>query len=255
MTRLRLYRRLLRLAAVIAQGLAMACWVSLRRRLGRDDPAYRQQLTRLFLDRLTATLPFRVQVRGELPDRPMLWLANHLSWTDIALLGSLTPLSFLSKSEVRRWPVIGWLAQQAGTLFIRRGAGDSAEVRQLLGDHLQAGRPLLIFPEGTTTDGTALRTFHARLLSCAIDAGVPLQPVALRYRRQGEPDRLTPFVGDDDLLSHLLRLLRDEEADVEIQLLTPIETTGLNRNSLARLSHAAIAEALYGSAEIERAAA
>ena len=113
----------------------------------------RQRLTRWFLARLGGALPFRVRVEGELPTQPMLWVANHVSWTDIPLLGALQPLSFLSKAEVRAWPVAGWLAHKAGTLFIRRGSGDSSQVGQQLTRHLQQGRNLLIFPEGTTTDG------------------------------------------------------------------------------------------------------
>jgi 1-acyl-sn-glycerol-3-phosphate acyltransferase len=97
----------------------------------------------------------------------MLWVSNHVSWTDIPLLGALQPLSFLSKAEVRDWPVAGWLAHKGGTQFIRRGAGDSSQVGQQLTRHLQQGHHLLIFPEGTTTDGLALRTFHGRLLSSA----------------------------------------------------------------------------------------
>jgi 1-acyl-sn-glycerol-3-phosphate acyltransferase len=250
MKQLRLYLRLLRLSAVLALGTLLAAAVSLLERLARHDlMALRQRLSRWFLARLAAALPFRLAVHGELPRAPMLWVSNHVSWTDIPLLGMLTPLSFLSKAEVRSWPLAGWLAQQAGTLFIRRGAGDGGLLNRQLGRHLQRGRQLLIFPEGTTGDGQALRTFHGRLLSSAIDSGVALQPVAIRYRRDGAPCRLAPFIGDDDLLSHLLRLLGGDVAEVQIQLLPPIDSTALNRNQLARRAHAAIAAALYGDGE------
>jgi 1-acyl-sn-glycerol-3-phosphate acyltransferase len=102
----------------------------------------------------------------------MLWVSNHVSWTDIPLLGMLTPLSFLSKAEVRHWPVAGWLAEKAGTLFIR-GGGDGQRLREQISGQLEQRQPLLIFPEGTTTDGRSLRTFHGRLLAGAIDHGTP----------------------------------------------------------------------------------
>ena len=248
MKKLRLSLRLLRLAAVLALGALLAAGVSLLERLVRHDLMNtRQRMTRWFLARLAGALPFRLQVSGELPEAPMLWVSNHVSWTDIPLLGMLAPLSFLSKAEVRDWPLAGWLAHKAGTLFIRRGAGDSSLLSQQLGTQLQRGRHLLIFPEGTTTDGQAVRTFHGRLLSSAIDSGVAVQPVAIRYRRGGQPCAIAPFVGDDDMRSHLLRLLGSDVAEVEIQLLAPIASHTLDRNQLARRAQAAVTRALFGA--------
>nr|WP_298138969.1 lysophospholipid acyltransferase family protein [uncultured Pseudomonas sp.] len=252
MKKLRLYLRLLRLLAVIALGSLLAAGVSLLERLVRHDlMPTRQRLTRWFLARLSAALPFSLSVEGELPRQPMLWVSNHVSWTDIPLLGMLAPLSFLSKAEVRAWPVAGWLAQKAGTLFIRRGSGDSGLVNQQLNRHLQRGRHLLIFPEGTTTDGLALRTFHGRLLSSAIDSGVAVQPVAIRYLRDGQPCDVAPFIGDDDMLSHLLRLLGSERAQVQVQLLAPIASRDLSRNALARQAQQAVSLALFGEIALE----
>ncbi|ERI51933.1 glycerol acyltransferase [Pseudomonas sp. EGD-AK9] len=245
MAQLRLSLRLAHLLLVIACGALLAGVVSLCERLVRHDlMALRQRLTRWFLARLSGALPFRVRIEGELPTQPMLWVANHVSWTDIPLLGALQPISFLSKAEVRTWPLAGWLAHKAGTLFIRRGSGDSNLVGQQLGRHLQRGRHLLIFPEGTTTDGLGLRTFHGRLLASAIDSGVPLQPVAIRYLRGGQPCPVAPFVGDDDMLSHLLRLLRSQAGEVQIQLLAPIASNSASRNELARQAQSRIAAAL-----------
>ncbi|WP_277374035.1 lysophospholipid acyltransferase family protein [Pseudomonas sp. AA-38] len=245
MAKLRLSLRLAHLALVILFGTLLAGIVSLCERVVRHDlMPLRQRLTRWFLARLGGALPFRVRVEGELPERPMLWVANHVSWTDIPLLGALQPISFLSKAEVRTWPVAGWLAHKAGTLFIRRGSGDSNLVGQQLTRHLQQGRHLLIFPEGTTTDGRALRTFHGRLLSSAIDSNVPLQPVAIRYLRDGQLCPISPFIGDDDMLSHLLRLLSSPACEVEIRLLQPVPCEARSRNELARHSQAMIARAL-----------
>ena len=256
MKKLRLYLRLARLLLVISLGTLLAGGITLLERLVRHDlMPTRQRLTRWFLARLAAALPFRLSVQGELPRQPMLWVSNHVSWTDIPLLGMLTPLSFLSKAEVRSWPLAGWLAHKAGTLFIRRGAGDSQWLNQQLQRYLKDGRPLLLFPEGTTHDGSTLRTFHGRLLSSAIELQIPLQPVAIRYLHRGQPCSLSPFVGDDDMLSHLLRLLRGEVRDVEIHLLPPLCSHGLNRNQLARQAQQVIGSALYGERDEQTAAA
>ncbi|MDU1800045.1 MAG: lyso-ornithine lipid O-acyltransferase, partial [Pseudomonas aeruginosa] len=155
---------------------------------------------------------------------------------------------FLSKAEVRAWPLAGWLAEKAGTLFIRRGSGDSRLINQRLAEQLHRGRNLLIFPEGTTTNGESLRTFHGRLMASAMEAGVAVQPVAISYRRDGVPDTQAPFIGDDDLLSHLGRLLRGERGSVHIQLLEPIPSQGLDRAELARQAQQAVRLALFGTA-------
>lgn len=164
MPKLRVLARLTRLLLVLALGMLMASMIALSERLGFKTPIERRQRwTCLFMKRLVAALPFDVKVIGELPQRPMLWVSNHVSWADIPLLGMLMPLSFLSKAEVRHWPVAGWLAEKAGTLFIRRGGGDSQRLREQIAGQLGLARPLLIFPEGTTTNGRTLRTFHSTL--------------------------------------------------------------------------------------------
>ncbi len=250
MTRARLYWRLLRVSAVILLGLLLAAALALGERLAlRASVQGRQRLTSWFMARLATALPFRVQVIGELPAKPMLWVANHVSWCDIPLLGMLRPLSFLAKAEVARWPVLGWLARQAGTLFIRRGAGDAAQINQQLANHLHQGRHLLIFPEGTSTDGSSVRTFHSRLFACAIQAGCAVQPVAIRYLRNGKPDTVAPFIGDDELPAHLRRLLASDVAEVEIHLLLPIAITTLSRRAIAERAQLAIERALAGQAQ------
>lgn len=257
MARLRRYWRLLRVAGVVLSGLIVAGALGIAERCAIPVSALRKQrLTQWFLTRLAAALPFRLRVTGELPTQPMLWVANHVSWCDIPLLGMLAPLSFLAKAEVRAWPALGWLAQAAGTLFIRRGGGDAALVNRQLATQLVQGRHLLIFPEGTSTDGTDVRTFHPRLFACALEAGCAVQPVAIRYWRNGKPDTVTPFVGDDELPAHLRRLLTSDICDVEIQLLPPFDVMALDRKAVAMTAQQAIANALLVEprAQISKAA-
>ena len=241
MSRLRRYGRVARVLGVVSLGLSMAGVFGVLERLRLNSAMdRRQRWSQFFMARLSNALPFRVTVHGELPEAPMLWVSNHVSWTDIPLLEMLTPMSFLSKSEVRNWPGAGWLAAKAGSLFIRRGAGDSQLIREQMTRHLQQPLSLLMFPEGTTTDGRSVRTFHGRLLAAAIDSQMSLQPVAIRYLRNGEVDAIAPFIGDDDLLSHLLRLFSQDQADVEIHLLEPIACQQQERALLAFKAQEAI---------------
>ncbi|KAF1307482.1 lysophospholipid acyltransferase family protein [Pseudomonas putida] len=255
MPKLRVFARLARLVLVLLFGMLMASVIAIGERMGmKASIERRQRWTCLFMKRLVAALPFDVRVIGELPKRPMLWVSNHVSWTDIPLLGMLLPLSFLSKAEVRHWPVAGWLAEKAGTLFIRRGGGDSQRLREQISAQLGDARPLLIFPEGTTTDGRQLRTFHGRLLAGAIDQGVAVQPVAIEYLRNGEADLVAPFIGDDDLVSHLMRLFAEPRGEVCIHLLQPISSVDKERAALAFQAQQAIQMALFGVGEVEVAA-
>ncbi|MFZ3183657.1 MAG: lysophospholipid acyltransferase family protein [Pseudomonas sp.] len=227
-------------SVLLAGGLRLAEYCA-----RRELPGLRQQLSQVCFQLLRACLPVQVQVHGQLPTQTALWVSNHVSWVDIALLGALQPLSFLSKAEVRQWPLAGWLAVQAGTLFIQRGAGDSAKIGQQITTHLQAGRALLLFPEGTTSDGQCLRTFHGQLLSGVIEQPIALQPVAIRYWRDGQLDTAAAFIGEDDLLSHLRRLLAAPAAQVQIHLLPPLfAKPGENRKQLARRAQACIAHCL-----------
>lgn len=256
MRRWRVALRACRLLPALGLGVALACAVVVGERLGlRVSLRRRQRWTRLFMGRLMAALPFQVQVSGRLPTRPMLWVSNHVSWTDIPVLGTLVPLSFLSKQEVRHWPLAGWLAHRAGTLFIRRGGHEGTRLRQRIASRLQGGCPVLVFPEGTTSDGQALRTFHGRLLGGAIEAGLPVQPVAIAYVRDGRRDTLAPFTGDDDLLSHVLRLLAHPPGTVQVHVLEPLVSLGRERTALAREAQQAIEAALRRPSEDEQAQA
>lgn len=231
-------------AAWIACGLAMVALVATIAMLWpkQAQPA-RARLCQVWMTGLVAILPLQVRCTGDLPHQPALWVSNHVSWLDIVLLGRLAPLHFLSKAEVAAWPVIGWLARGAGTLFIERGMG-SGGLNAQLAQTLEANRSLVIFPEGTTTAGDQVRTFHGRLLGCAVETATPLQPVAIAYRSQGERDVVAPFIGDDEFTTHLWRLLGSDRIEVDIILLPPIISAGVPRNQLARDARQVVAQAL-----------
>ena len=116
-------------------------------------------------------------------------------------------MRFLSKAEVGQWPLVGWLARQAGTLFIRRGSGEAAQRRGDITEALETGQSVLIFPEGTTSAGLTVLPFFPRLIGAATAADVPIVPVSIAYVRDGDPCHLSPFIGEDEFHHHLLRML------------------------------------------------
>ena len=177
---------------------------------GRLDAGF---LTHRWQLQLLRVLGVRVTQRGHAISGARLIMANHVSWLDIPLIGACAPTRFVSKAEVRDWPIAGWLAEAAGTFYLRRGKHRTRPLVDKLVPHLRAGASVAIFPEGTTSDGRDVLGFHSRLLAAAIEAGVRVQPVAIRYGEGDAGEVLAPFVGDDDLLSHLMRLLRNRRLE------------------------------------------
>lgn len=179
-------------------------------------------------------LGLAIHCHGVRPEANALFASNHISWSDIPVLGGLAPMRFLSKAEVAQWPAIGWLARQAGTLFIKRGGGQARRVRAAMIETLRTGDSVLIFPEGTTSNGLTVLPFHGRLLAAAAESGVPVQPVTICYRRHGRPDHLAPFVGEDAFHRHLLTMLRQPPARVDVLFHPALEIDG--KSSSAELS-------------------
>lgn len=117
---------------------------------------------------------------GTTPAPGALLLANHISWLDPIVLGAKWNLTFLANSGIAKWPLLGWLFRRSGVLFIERGRGAKRALVEISAA-LRAGRSVAIFPEGRTSEGRSVARFHPRLLQAAIDAGAPIQPLALRY--------------------------------------------------------------------------
>lgn len=203
----------------------------------------RQTVTCWWMRGLLQLLPLRIRCHGRPPRRTALWVGNHVSWLDIILLGAQAPVRFVSKAEVRHWPLLGWLAHQAGTLFIQRGQ-TSTEVSQRMASVLEQDQSLVIFAEGTTTAGDRVRTFHGRLLGCVAGGDIPVQPVALAYGRDGQRDDIAPFIDDDEFSRHLWRLLGSSRIGVELHFLPLIDSSQLERNRLARSAHQSVVQAL-----------
>lgn len=198
---------------------------------------------------LLTILNVRLSVKGEPPPAASpntMLVANHISWLDILALNAVCPSRFVSKAEVRGWPVIGWLCEKAGTLFIERARRRAtAGVNQTIGGALGAGDCIGIFPEGTTSDGTMVGHFHASLLQPAVSAQAWLCPVAIRYcRPDGAVQTAAAYVDDMSFMDSLKRILAQPVIHVELAFLPPIFSEGKNRRELARLAETAIASAL-----------
>jgi len=195
--------------------------------------------------KLLAIVRVRVQVRGRPPavrGEGALIVANHVSWLDIHVLHSVLPSRFVSKAEVRDWPLIGWMAERAGTLYLERSKkSDARRVNEAMASLLRAGECLALFPEGTTTDGTRLLPFYPSLLQPAVVAGARVWPAVIRYRHaDGRINRQAAYHDDISLWQSLRRILRQEAIFAEVTFLPPIASAGLHRRELARRAEAAI---------------
>ncbi len=208
---------------------------------GRLNP---QRITQAWNRRLLRILNIRVSVHGAPIDGARVSVANHVSWLDIPLIVACEPTQFIAKSEIRDWPVAGWLANAAGTFYIRRGKGGARPIIDRLVPHLRSGGSVVLFPEGTTTDGRELRSFHARLFCAAIEADVPVQPIALRYAPSPDGELIAPFIGDDDLVSHILKVLRQPYLAAEVIYCPPLFPAGLDRDALAGHAESIIRDVL-----------
>jgi 1-acyl-sn-glycerol-3-phosphate acyltransferase len=200
----------------------------------------------LFSRHLLQALGLRVVTRGEAQAGPVLLAANHVSWLDILAVDASQPARFVSKADIRRWPVIGWMVANGGTLFIERERKrDAMRVVHQVAEALAAGDVIAMFPEGTTSDGTALLPFHANLLQAAVATGTPVQPVALRFSDAGSPVSLAAaYIGDMNLIESLWAIVRARGLTVTVTRLPVIATAGMERRELGERVRADIATAL-----------
>jgi 1-acyl-sn-glycerol-3-phosphate acyltransferase len=170
-------------------------------------------------------------------------VANHVSWLDIIVLNAVNPSCFIAKSEVRNWPIVGWLCHRSGTVFIERAMRlGTSTINQRVGALLKQGMCIGLFPEGTTTDGKQVGHFHSALIQPAIDAGIGVCPVALRYQDEnGEPSAAAAFIGDTSLVQSIWNILRCPHLGALVMFNPALPTANRKRRVLARAAQAAIA--------------
>ena len=211
-------------------------------RPGTAGAALLRNWSRLFL-RLFGV---RVVRMGEPLHDPVMFVANHGSWMDITVLHTIRPADFVAKAEIGRWPLVGWMARRGGTIFHQRGSNHSlAAVMAVMSDRLRAGRSIAAFPEGGTAPAGTLKVFHARILQAALDAAAPVQPVALRYMRDGVPALDMLFTPGESFMHNVVRVLATRSLTAEVHFLKPVvfESEG-GRRRMAETARAEIAQVL-----------
>ncbi len=173
-------------------------------------------------------------------------VANHVSWLDIFVINSLQPCRFVAKSDIRDWPLIGWLCEKAGTIFIARGRQrDVRRIYEGLVESIHAGDRIAFFPEGTTSAQGQVLPFHANLFEAAIEAKAPIQPYALRYTdAAGNLHPATEFVGDMTFAQSVIAVLKSKGIKAELMILPVIDSGDAHRRALAGAARRSIGNAL-----------
>jgi len=191
---------------------------------------------------------FRLRRFGTPLPGATLFVANHVSWIDIETLHSQRMMGFVAKREIAGWPLVGWLAARGQTIFHQRGSSDSLSgVLGQMAERLREGRSVGVFPEGRTRGGAEVGPFHARIFTAAVEAQVPVQPVALRYGTRGEAQTLVAFAPRENFLQNFLRLLGERARAAEVHFLAPIAPGEVDgRRAIAELARERIVAAMAG---------
>lgn len=210
------------------------------------DSAQRDRRIMAWSRRLLGVLGVRMQASAapSLPGGALL-VCNHISWLDIYLIYAAQRVHFVSKAEVRTWPVAGWLAQKTGTLFIERGRrADTARINAEMRILMQSGAWVAVFPEGTTSDGRGLRHFLPSLLQPAVELDCPVVPSGVRYRTlNGEYSAAAAYIDGVSIWQSLKQIVSEPGLVAELQFGDPILPNG-HRRQLAAQAEAATATIL-----------
>jgi 1-acyl-sn-glycerol-3-phosphate acyltransferase len=209
-----------------------------------------------FCARAMRGMGIEISVVGTFPERGAV-ISNHLSYVDIVVFATLHPCVFVSKAEIRRWPVVGWMTTMSGTVYVERGHGGSAmRARKGMQATVDAGLPVVFFPEGTTTNGSHLLKFHSGLLAQVME-GSPVTAAYVRYRlvEDNGPDVSVAddvcYWGDRNMLAHIFKFLGLRGVRVDVRFAEePIvfSSDGLHRKMAAVEARAAVA--VLGAAQV-----
>ena len=171
---------------------------------------------------LAFILGLKAEASGNFVTNPSLIVSNHISWLDIVVISAHGSCTFVSKSDVKNWPVIGWLANLSGTLFVQRDAKWAInETKQKIQTSLKNGRSVVVFPEGTTTNGNSVKPFKSALYQSISEFGGTIQAIALHYSTISGDYSHAAYIDDDDFVTHLLRVMQMPETRVKLTLLAP----------------------------------
>jgi 1-acyl-sn-glycerol-3-phosphate acyltransferase len=215
----------------------LAGWLTIRLLFPRWSAQRCEATVQAWSQRMLRILGIPLHVQGQAPAQgPMLLVANHLSWLDILVMHAARHCRFVSKADVKHWPLIGTLATGGGTLYIERDKRrDAMRVVHHMAESLKAGGIVAVFPEGTTADGRELLPFHGNLVQAAISAGAPVQPVGIRYvdKGTGRDSEGPLYLGDDTLVASLWRTLAGRPFVAHVRFGEPQRADGRDRRRWA----------------------
>ena len=212
-------------------------------RFPNATPPVRMELNRTWSIEMLRRCGMKLVVHNDQArlDSGALVVGNHVSWIDIYVVNAWRPTPFVSKSEVRSWPVVGWLAQQLDTIFLQREKrSDAKRIMHELAQRLVRGELMCVFPEGTTSLGRDLLPFHSNLFQAAVSAACPVQPICLMYEdANGRQSEAPAYIDDLTLAFTLNAMLRDTPLTAHLYVCDAI-APGADRRVLARQAQAAV---------------
>ncbi len=242
--KIRLYYKLFLIIGLFINGLIIAAGlfpvINALYSTGKAK-ARRDALKTLWLRWFSSIVNLQITKEGEPPEQGALLISNHISWLDIIIIGQYLPAYFVAKSDISQWPIIGYLAKQGGTIFIRRG--DKQHIRNTAEKIvwlLKQNSNIIAFPEGTTTNGNEVLNFHSSLFQPALLTKSAIQPIALQY--QGAAKEHAPFIGEDDFIPHLIKILALDKIEVKLSFLPIVNSSGKNRNEVSLETRSIILE-------------
>jgi lyso-ornithine lipid O-acyltransferase len=240
-THARQFQRLLAFASEVVRGQFEATRLQ---RQGRPTQPQKAEWLHHLCERALPRFGVELSLRGQVPTRSLL-VSNHLSYLDILAFSAALPCVFVSKAEVAAWPIIGRFAEYAGTIFVQRAKpGDGSRANSAIAERLRDGVRVVLFPEGTTTNGEQILRFHSTMLQPAIDAGEAITPCAIRYELDdGKAEDEVCWWGDVPVGSHVLNLLGKRVVKARIAFGEPLAAAG-DRKALGLELRARVA-ALY----------
>ena len=206
----------------------------------------RRKVASFLYRRFYNALNIQLIIKGSPTQEPSLWVCNHISWLDILLLAGNNTVDFIAKTEVGKWPLIGYIVRKAGTLLIDRDNKFQAyRSLPLLQERIQTGMPIVVFPEGTTTNGNSTLPFKPMFYQAAIRENILVQPISLQYfDANGDVTDSVAFIDDDDFSISLKRILKQPKIIAEIHFLPVMSANDYHRKQLAQLSRKSINHSL-----------
>lgn len=236
--------RLMRLIVHVLKGVLIATFI-----MPSASPLRRDRIIQAWCQHVLNLLNVEQRILGNPPNwetKRVMFVANHISWMDIHAMNCVRTIRFIGKSEIRSWPVFGWFAEKANTLFIERerkqGVGMVVNTALL---SLKAGDCMCFFPEGTTTDGTKIMPFKGSLMQSAIDANAEVWPVAISYPKlDGKPNIQMAFADDTTLIGSIWAIMSLQKPTVQLHYLPKIKSGGYDRRTLTQLVQQQIESAL-----------